>query len=108
MAPFTPTEVARLFAEFRRLDAGYAIELGDHHGKLGRRRPVRVQPLEICVAHPTGGCAAFSDEDGDLIVEELLNEFLRRRNADALDPLGRLAQSKLRRVPGQHDRAALS
>jgi hypothetical protein len=108
MAPFTPTEVARLFAEFRRLDAGYAVELGDHHGKLGRRRPVRVQPLEICVAHPTGGCAAFSDEDGDLIVEELLDEFLRRRNADALDPLGRLAQSKLRRVPGQHDRAALS
>src|SRR4051812_30523806 len=41
------------------------------------------------------------------MVDELLEELLPRRDADALDLLGRLARDELRRVAGEDDRALL-
>src|SRR5207244_1401764 len=50
---------------------------------------------------------ALSDVDRDLVVDELLEELLQRRDADALDSLGRPARDELRRVAREHDRALL-
>ena len=41
------------------------------------------------------------------MVDELLEELLHRRDADALDSLGRPARDELRRVAREHDCALL-
>ena len=74
-----------------RLETHDAIVLGEHPRKFRRCEPARVQPLQICVGRPTGDRAALSDENGNAVVEELLQELLRRRDADTLDLLCRLA-----------------
>ena len=73
------------------LETHDAVVLGDHPSEFGWREPVRVQPLEVFVGRPTGDGAALSDVDGNLVVEQLLQELFRRRNADALDSLCLLA-----------------
>jgi hypothetical protein len=73
------------------LETHDAVVPGDHPSELRGREPARVQPLEVFVCRPTGDGAALSDVDGNLVVEELLQELFRRRNADALDSLCLLA-----------------
>jgi len=41
------------------------------------------------------------------VLDELLEELLQRRDADAHDPIGRPARDELRRVAREHDRALL-
>src|SRR2546427_5344197 len=71
--------------QMERLDTDDAVVLGDHPCEFRWREPTRVQPLQVCVGRPTGDGAALSDVDGNLVVQELLQELFRRRNADALD-----------------------
>jgi hypothetical protein len=73
-----------------RLDAHDPVELLDHAGELGWCEPACLHPLEVFVGRPTGDCASLSDEDWNVVVEELLEEIARRRDPDALNAFGRL------------------
>jgi hypothetical protein len=90
-----------------RLDTHDAVVLRDHPSEFRWREPARVQPLQVFVGRPTGDGAALSDVDGNLVVEELLQELFRRRNADALDSPCLRARDELRRVAHQRDGALL-
>src|SRR6266566_8096456 len=81
-----------------RLDTHHAVVLRDHPSELRWREPTRIQPLQVCVGRPTGDGAALSDVDRNPVVDELLQELSRRRNADAFDLLCLLARGELRRV----------
>ena len=70
-----------------RLDTHDAVVLSDHASEFRWREPARAQPLQVCVGRPTGGGAALSDEDRDLVVEEFLKELPRRWDADPLEAL---------------------
>src|SRR6266540_673075 len=89
-------------------NAHHPVELLGHAGELGRRRPAGLQPLEVLVGRPTGDRAALSDVDRDLVVEQLLEELARGRDAHALDPFGRVARHELGRVTGENDGTLLT
>src|SRR3989442_9617433 len=89
------------------LDADDAVVLRGHSGEVGRRRPARAEPFQICVGRPTGDSAALSDVDGNLVVAELLEELARRRNPEAFDSLGRVALNELDCITRERDRALL-
>ena len=70
------------------LHADDAVVVGDHPGELRWRQPCPLEPLEVFVGRPTGDGATLSDKHGNAVVEELLEELLGRRDADADDLFG--------------------
>lgn len=61
-----------------------AVDLAEQTGHFRWRRPRSVHAGQVFVDDPTGRRAALSDEDGDLVLENLCEQFAHRWYAYAL------------------------
>src|SRR5207247_8027364 len=89
------------------LGAHGPVQLPGHSGELGWRDPARLHPRKVFVGRPTGDCAALSDVDRNLVVEELLEKIARGGDPNALNAFGRLLHNQFRCVAGQDNSTLL-